>query len=133
VIKKIFGRVVGIVDGQKKGNSAKSWWRWPLIIVFVLLAVSIFAWLSRRHARELAKLRHERKIREVEESQAQSDIVVAEQQSEIDAYEEAIRKSSSRISSIDTQIKTIEDRFANQKAAIDRIRTWDDFGSEPSS
>ena len=126
-------RIVDAVGTQKEDKGgAKSWWRWPLVILLVLVAVAVFAWISRRDAKELARLRHEKKVREVEAAQIEANAKYAKLTVTIDEHQKRIEKSAARVKEIDVQIEEVETRLAADKKAIDRIRTWDDVGSEPA-
>ncbi len=125
-------RIIDAAGTQKEDKGvAKNWWRWPLVILLVLVAVAVFAWISRRDARELAKLRHEKKVREVERAQADLDAKIATETVTIDQHQKRIDESDVRVRELSVQIKKVEARLAVDKEAIDRIRTWDDVGSEP--
>ena len=129
----LFNRLIKAAGSQKdEGAGAKNWWRWPLLIVVVLIAVAVFAWMSRRNAKELAKLRHEKKKREVAAAQADSDRKVAVSRTEINEHAKKVRESMDRVKAINAEIRDVEAKFEADKEAISRIRTWDDVGSEPS-
>jgi peptidoglycan hydrolase CwlO-like protein len=130
-IETLFDRVVGAADNQKdEGGGAKSWWRWPLIILLVLVAIAAFAWFSQRDAKELARLRHAKKKADVERAQAQTDAAIAKETAVIEEHQKKIDEALTRIEEIDTEVKEVEARLAKRKNDIDRIRTWDDAGSD---
>lgn len=132
--KNLLDRLLDAVSKHKdESNQVKGWWRWPIVIALVLFAVAIFAWFMRRGNRELAKLRHEKKKRQVAAEQAIVDAKVDEEKRVIAEYQEKIDEANRRIEEIDAEIAKVEARHAENKRAIDAIRTWDDVGSDPPS
>jgi len=119
--------------GQHKdeGGRVTHWWRWPLVIFLVLIAAALFAWLSRRNSKELAMLRHEKKKQEVLIAQAESDALIDDAWTTVKAYGAQIEESKKKIATIDEQIAFVEAQLEADKAAIGRIRTWDDVGITP--
>jgi uncharacterized protein HemX len=116
---------------RDEGGGVTNWWRWPLVILLVLIAAAVFAWFSRRNSKELAMLRHEKKKQEVLIAQAESDALVDDAWTTVKAYGARIEESKKKIATIDEQIAFVEAQLEADKAAIGRIRTWDDVGITP--
>ena len=112
-------------DDPKK-NGVKSWWRWPLMMVLVLAGMAVGAWLLKRNSRELAKLRHERHVREIEAENDAALVRVDLKEKEVADTLREVDKSMLRIKDIDLAIAEAEKRYAETNAKIDRI-TWDDL------
>ena len=130
----VLGKFEKLVSSNKdSGANVKNWWRWPLVIVLVLASVAVFAWIVQRKNGELAKLRHEKRKREIAAEQALSDAKVAK---DLDRIKEFERKRSALVEKadeIDEKIREVEDEHKRNLEAIDSIRTWDDVATSPSS
>ena len=125
--RNLLERVASAIEKQKpsKGGGAKSWWRWPLLIVLVLLGFAVMAWFSNRHRRELARLRHEQFKRENAEAQAKTDAKVAASDAERDKRLLAVAASEERLKEIDDAVDAVEKDFRKDLATIDRVRLGD--------
>jgi FtsZ-interacting cell division protein ZipA len=121
------GKLKEIVSNNKSpAGGGKSWVGTIVIIAISLVGIAVWAWISQRRNRELAKLRHEafvtkvklaqdlvdNKIKVNDETVARSKVLVAEAQEKI------------RINDADT--KAEEARYAADLRAIDSIRSWRD-------
>ena len=125
--RNLLERIAGAVEKQKpeKGGGAKTWWRWPLLIVLVLVGLAVVAWFSNRHRRELARLRHEQFKRENAEAQAKTDAKVAASEAERDLRLLKVAASEVRLKEIDDAVAAAEQDYRKDLAAIDRIRLGD--------
>ncbi len=111
---------------EGKGGGAKSWWRWPLLIVLVLAGLAIASWWMWRNGRELAKLRHKKFKREELARQAKVDKQVASNKAESVAALEEAQAQADKILELDLRIHAATKRNELDKANIDRI-TWADL------
>lgn len=121
-------KLASLIAKQKpeQGGGAKSWWRWPLLIVLVLIGLAIASWWMWRNGKELAKLRHGKFKREELARQAETDRKVATNKAESDAAVAKAKKQADRILELDLLIHAATRRNELDKARIDRI-TWADL------
>lgn len=130
MLDQILGRLIGAIDQNKDDKAgAKNWWRWPILIVLMLAAVAVFAWISNRDAKELANLRHEKKKAELERDQAQIDALIAKDAAQVELHQKEIDAASARIEKLNKEFQETRDDLAKKIAAIDRVRTWEDVAS----
>jgi uncharacterized protein HemX len=114
------------LEGSHTPRRVSKSWVWAIILpVIVLAGIALFAWLSQRSNRELAKLRHEKNKEAILLAQsiaaqkvAKNDAKVAEAQKEIDASKERLRV-------IYADQAAEEKRYEADLHALHRIRTWD--------
>jgi hypothetical protein len=123
-------RLAGAISSQKSEETGKpkSWWRWPLVVLLVVLAVVAVVWiwrLSSKERRELARLRHERNVLEIQAEQAQIDSAVARDRAVIADRRRLIAESAARVREIDREIAEGNRRHDEVLADIDRIRVVD--------
>lgn len=111
---------------EGKGGGAKSWWRWPLLIVLVLAGLAIASWWMWRNGRELAKLRSDKFKREELARKAEVDAQVASNKAEADAALAEAKRQADRILELDLRIHAATRRNELDKANIDRL-TWADL------
>ena len=111
---------------QGKGGGAKSWWRWPLLIVLVLAGLAIASWWMWRNGRELAKLRSEKFKREELARKAEVDQQVATNKAESIAALAKAKRQADKILELDLKIHAATRRNELDKANIDRL-TWADL------
>ena len=121
-------RIVNAIEAQKpaRGGGAKSWWRWPLLIVLLIVGLAIAAWVATRNARELARLRHEKFKRLELAKQADVDAKLAANYLSKQKHLDAAEKERERALEADLRLKAAENRHAKHVKAIDRI-TWADL------
>lgn len=123
-IKKWLARI----EGQRKpgSKSAKSWWRWPLLVLLVMLGMFVASYVLNRNGRELAKLRHEKNKREIEEGNARAELLlnIEENRSRVALAE--VKKARVALLDIERQLTEEEAKHEQDKAAIDRMR-WSDL------
>jgi hypothetical protein len=120
--------IIKAIESQKpeKGGGAKSWWRWPLLILLVLAGLAIAGWISMRNRRELAKLRHEKFKREELAKQAEVDAQVAENDLSKEKHLKVAARERERLLEADLKLKAAENRHAKHVDAIDRLG-WGDL------
>ena len=101
-------------------------WYWALILpVIVLAAVALFAWLSQRSNRELAKLRHEKNKTKILKDKAVAEAKIATNDEFIAKQKKIYEASQERLKVIDADIAAEEKRHETDMHALHRIRTWD--------
>jgi len=99
-----------------------------IVLFFVSLAgMFVFAWISSRRSRELAKLRHEKNVRAIGIANKVSQSKVEKNDSRVSELELDVSVSNKRIDEIDKEIKKLEDIHRRNKEAIDAISGWDDI------
>jgi hypothetical protein len=115
-------------SGGKEAGGAKSWWRWPILIILVLIGIAVAAWVLGRNRRELARLRHEKNKREIlaANAKALSDAGMEEKSAEMRLA--AANKALERVADINQKIKDAEDEYAEASGRASRI-TWADLPS----
>lgn len=123
-------KLAGAISSQKSEETGKpkSWWRWPLVILLVVLAVVAVVWLwrlSSKERRELAKLRHEKNVLKIQADQARVDAEVTRERDVIEEKRRLIAESAARVKEIDLEIAEGKERHAEVLDAIDRIRVVD--------
>ncbi len=123
-------KLAGAISSQKSEETGKpkSWWRWPLVVLLVVLAVVAVVWiwrLSSKERRELARLRHERNVLKIQADQARVDAEVTRERDVIAEKRRLIAESAARVKEIDLEIAEGKERHAEVLDAIDRIRVVD--------
>lgn len=116
------------VEAQKPdtGSGAKSWWRWPLLIILVLVGVLVAAWALNRDRRELARLRHARNKARIEEDNATAETKAALSEATVEAALTKVIRSKVLVANLDKQIAQGEAAHAKRLADIKKI-TWGDL------
>lgn len=116
---------VKIEDGGSPARVTKRWY-WAVILpVLILAAVALFAWLSQRSNRELAKLRHEKNKTKILKDQAVVQAKIATNDEFIAEQKKIFNASQERLRIIDADIAAEEKRHETDMHALHRIRTWD--------
>lgn len=123
-------KLAGAVDRQKDPDTGKprSWWRWLVVGVLVVVGVGLIAWtwrLAGRERRELARLRHEKTRLEVEKANAAAAAEAAREFEKVVSAKARVRGSEERVAKIDAEIAALEVRHAEALDAISRIRLSD--------
>jgi outer membrane protein TolC len=124
----VLGKLEKIVNDNKapSGGGSKSWIGTLIIIVVALAATAVFAWISAKNGRELAKLRHEKVKAQVEADQAKVDAQVAKDDAGVAAAQVKIDAAKDAVRVAEADIKAAEGHYEADLRAIDRIRSWDD-------
>lgn len=129
---ELLAKLEAIVNKNKapEGGS-KSWVGTVIIIAVVLAGVAVWAWISTKRNRELAKLRHEKNKTKILADKAEFDAQLANRQTQIDDAAKEKAAIDDRLEALDAKIKTEEARYEADRKAIDRIRSWRDV--DPSA
>ena len=122
----IVRRIADAVDGQKEPETGrpKSWWRWPILILLVLLALAAVVWVWRiaaKDRRELARLRHEAEKARVEADNAKIDAAIADNDIEVAERKRRVEASQKRVLELEIAWREVDERHQADLAAIDRI------------
>lgn len=120
-------RWVSRVDDQKaEQGGARSWWRWPLLLVLVLAGLAVAAWIVRRDRLELAKLRHEKNKAEIEQDNARAELLANVEEGRVrDALAE-VRESTARVAELTTRLRKAKEKYNADQQAIARL-SWRDL------
>ncbi len=123
-------KLAGAISSQKSEETGKpkSWWRWPLVIGLVVLALVAVIWIWRlagKERKELARLRHEKKTLKIRADQAKIDEAVEHERETIAEHRRVVVESVARVREIDQEIAEGEERHDEVLADIDRIRVVD--------
>ena len=116
-------------DNKGTDGGAKSWLSTVIIIVTVVVGIAIWSWISFRQNRELAKLRHEKEVARIQAEKAAVDAEVAANDTVVAEAKKKIAELEERIGYIDADIRAVEEQYAADLRAIDRIRSWNDVGA----
>lgn len=107
-------------------GKVKSWWRWPLVVLLVVVGLLVGYWVLMRDRRELARLRHERFKADQEARQAALDAQVNQDKATAEERMHRVREATRRLGAIDLAVVEAQRRYeANEKAAADL--TWRDL------
>lgn len=123
---KLLEELKKLIESNKSSNSS-----WVGVLVAVLVAIggiAIWSWLSFRHNRELAKLRHEKVKTKVLNAQALLKSEIAEGQEQIALSEKEVGAAEERLRVIEADIRREESLYEANLRAIDSIRSWRDVG-----
>jgi uncharacterized protein HemX len=123
----ILGRLEGIVNDNKSSKGGgKSWISTLIIIAVALMGVAVFAWISFRNNRELAKLRHEKEKARILAEKAVVDAKVAANDAARAEAEKKRAEVEEKIRHIEADVRTENARYEADLRSIDRIRSWRD-------
>ena len=118
-------RIANAIEAQKpdRGDGAKSWWRWPLLIMLILAGLAVAAWVATRNARELARLRHEKFKRNQLARQAAVDAQVASNNTKRDRALAEVEKQNEKLLEAKLRLHAAERRHEFNRESIRRL-TW---------
>jgi hypothetical protein len=113
------------LKGHKDAATGKvaSWWRWPLVILLVVVGLLVAYWLLMRDRRELARLRHERFKANEEARQAAIDAQVNSAKATAEDRMHRVREATRRLGAIDLELVEAERRYEANTKAADSL-TW---------
>lgn len=124
---KLLGKLQDLAKGQtKESGGGKSWIATLVLLAVALIGVGIWAWKRRKHAKELARLRHQENKAKILEEKAELARQLAKDSSELDRADREIRAAADRVSVLEAEIRAEEARYDANLRAIDRIRSWRD-------
>ncbi len=115
------------VSVEKKQGQNGSWIA-PVVIFFIsVFAIFIFAWVSGKNAKKLAKLKHEKNKRKVEEENLK--IVMHRELNEEKVLDLAIKidRNKTKLKSIDKQIESAAKTHQENLKNINSITGWKDI------
>ncbi len=115
-----------VVDNKSPGGGGKSWISTAIIVLVVMVAIAVWAWISFTNNRELAKLRHDREVQRIRAEKAVIDAKVATNDVAIAAAQKQVVVLTEQLKHIDGDIRTEQERYAANLRAIDRIHSWRD-------
>lgn len=108
------------------GDRVGSSWIWSIIIpIIVLIGIAVFAWISRKNGRELAKLRHEKVKAKVLADNAKVSAELEQNAEHIARAQKNSDMRDEKLRRIEADIRAEEARHEADRRAIDRMRTWD--------
>ena len=122
-------------QGEKQQNRKAPWaWVTTLIVGAVaLLAVGFMYYRSWKQGRELAKLKHERDVREEEAVQAKVAEGMAVTDRQIAEHKVEVRRTESRLERLDQELEKITNEATATRFVIDALKNWDDVDRYLSS
>jgi len=99
------------------------------VVLFLvsLVGMFVFAWISSRRSRELAKLRHEKNVRSLEIANKVATSKVEKNDELVSELKLDVSRSKNKIAVIDGKIEELEKVHQKDKEAIDAISGWDDI------
>lgn len=119
-------KIANLISKTKNDKGKPKWWLWIVAALAIFVGLFIASAVFKRHQRELAKLRHEKRKNEILAANAKAE---AEKAAHVKAAEEALEradKAARRIEIINENIKRIEERYAHDRAVASRI-VWADL------
>jgi uncharacterized protein HemX len=128
----LLGKLKEIVSNNKiPSGGGKSWVSTIVLIAIALVGVAVWAWISQRRNRELAKLRHEKFVTEVKAAQDVVDTKLKQDVDKIERSKAIVAAAVEKVRLLEADIKAEEARYAADLRAIDSIRSWRDV--DPSA
>ena len=116
-----------VPDDEKKTASPKSWISAIIIFFVVMIAVLVFAYVSTRNSKELARLRHEKNKRDIMAKNKEAMSSVEKNDVAIAEHEVAIETLHKEMDGIDAEIAKIEHARKMDHKAIELITRWRDI------
>lgn len=126
---KALEKLSSIVDNNKdkeKGGS-KGWVASIVIFFVVLIAIFVFAWVANRDAKELAKLRHEKNKKKVEDENLRIEHKAAENDKEKEKLQGQITAAKNEIRKLDEEIRVADKAHEENVKNINSITSWRDI------
>lgn len=123
----ILAKLKDIVSSNKSpSGGGKSWMSTIVMIAIALIGISVWAWISQRRNRELAKLRHEAFVTKVKLAQDLVDAKVKGNDEAVEKSKALVAEAQEKLRVIDSDTRAEEARYAADLRAIDSIRSWRD-------
>jgi len=123
----ILGRTEAAPNGSNETRKASSWVSSVIIVLVVIGGMVVYAWVRRRHSRELAKLRHERNVASIEATNATTKQAVEENIEVVNELKKDRAAAIDALRVIDADIRAEKGRYDADMLAIDRILSWSDL------
>lgn len=124
---KILGQLKDIVANNKAPTGGGKSWVSTLIIIAVALAgIAIWAWVSWRQGKELARLRHQKEVDRIRLANKVIEDAIASDKIQIDNLDARYADAEKSLAAIEARIETVEAKHRADKAAIASIRSWRD-------
>jgi FtsZ-interacting cell division protein ZipA len=114
-----------ISAGEDKRASG-SWLSWILGALLAIVGLAVGAFVLWRHSGELARLRHEKVVRETEEREHRDAAAVAASDAEVTALRAEADAAKARAEQAGRDLAAAGDQYARDRRAVDRIRSWRD-------
>jgi hypothetical protein len=120
--------VIGAVQNRKSDQkSGKGGWIAALITgVLALLGIALLAWQSWKSGKELAKLQHEKAVREEQAHQAQVDAKLAVSEEAKKKALELKDRLVAEIEEIKKDAAEVKTERKQQDKLFEKIKSWDD-------
>lgn len=123
----VLGKLRDLVGNTKRPSGGGSSWVSTLILIAAAVAgMAVWAWISQRRNRELAKLRHAVFVTQLKAEQEITDRLLADKAAGIDAAAAIDAAATQKLRVLASDIEAEEARYAADLQAIDRIRSWRD-------
>ncbi len=115
-------------ESSEKKKSGNASWITGLVMFFVaLLGVFIFALISWKNSRELARLRHEKNVAKVKADNAVFDAAAAKNVEEVVELQGKLKEHLKEMTELSTKELEIKNTHMRNKKAIGEISNWDDI------
>jgi len=110
---------------KKKGK--KGWIAGLVGATLALIAIAVLYWRLRASGKELAKLRHERDVARERAVQAKTDMMVAENTSQVAEALARAEAASEEVAVIRHHIQETVEAQRTAHALIDSLKSWEDI------
>lgn len=113
--------------GKDSSSSGKGGWIAAAVTAIIaLVLVAIFAWQQWKAGKELAKLLHEKAVREEDLHQAEVDAALEEDRVVTFEALARVEEASGRLEELKEALRDAEERRTSARSAIDKIASWED-------
>ena len=125
---KLLDKLKGFVETKKESKKdGKAGWITGIIVFLVaLIGIFVFAWQANRKAKELARLRHEKNKREIEQKNAEVQVKVDENDKKSEELKKQIGDLRTEIHKADVAIEQAKEARRLDQEAINSITSWND-------
>ena len=125
IVDSLMGAVQGYKAKEQSGSGA-GWIGAAIAGILGLIGIAIFAFQAWKSGKELAKLKHEKAVREEEEHQAKVDIEIATNEDERQKAIQEADGAGKRIEALELERQRLEGEHREHRERIDAIASWDD-------
>ena len=126
-LEKLKGFVETKKEKRQEGNGKAGWITGIIVFIVALIGVFVFAWQANKKAKELAKLRHEKNKREIEQKNAETQRRATENDKESEELGKQIVKVRGEILEVDNAMAEAEKARSRDREAINSITSWNDI------